>query len=155
MPSRLLTVLTGPPEFYFKKYGVPGADPFAVAQKVAEGAARSNKTVDNLGKFNKVIGPLGVWYGAYSTTTNIMNAAPSEKDYVIAQEAGTWIGGWQGASWGMAGGVAAAVALGSNPVGWGILAAGLAGGAIGGIAGSNIGAWGAGAAYKSVTTWFK
>jgi hypothetical protein len=102
-----------------------------------------------------ILGPLGVGYGAYSTTTNIMNASPEERGYVIAQETGSWVGGWNGASWGMAGGVAAAVALGSNPLGWAVLGAGLVGGAVGGYAGSNIGSWGFGSAYKNVTTWFK
>lgn len=52
-------------------------------------------------------------------------------------------------------GVAAAVVLGATPVGWGILAGGIIGGAVGGLAGSNVGAWGFGTAYKSVTTSFK
>lgn len=144
-----------PPEYYFNKYGTPGANQFDVAEKVADGVAKSNRTVDNLGRFSKVVGPLGVGYGAYTSATNIMNAAPGERNYAIAQEAGTWAGGWQGASWGMAAGVTAAVALGATPVGWGIFAAGFAGSAIGGIAGSNLETWGAGEAYKNVTTWFK
>ena len=144
-----------PPEYYFKKYGTPGADAFATAEKVSKGVASSNKYVDGLGNVSKVLAPLGVGYGAYSSTTNIMNAPAGERGYVVAKETGTWVGGWYGASWGMAGGVAAAVVLGATPVGWGILAGGIIGGAVGGLAGSNVGAWGFGTAYKSVTTSFK
>lgn len=146
---------TRPPEFYFNKYGTPGADPFEVAKKVAGGAGRTNPRVDNLGKLTMALSPLSFGYGVYSSTTRIINAEPINRNYVIAQEAGSWIGGWQGASWGMAGGVAAAIALGSNPIGWSVLGAGLVGGAVGGIAGTNIGSWSAGAIYNSITTIFK
>ena len=62
-----------------------------MADKVAKGAASSNKSVDKLGKLSKATGPVGVFFGAYSTTTNIMNAPADQKGYVIAQEAGTWV----------------------------------------------------------------
>lgn len=84
-----------------------------------------------------------------------MNTAPGQRGYVISQEAGTWVGGWYGASWGMAAGVAGAVALGATPVGWALFATGIGGGIIGGMTGANIGSWGAGTAYKGITTWFK
>jgi|GEM_PF-3875278 len=74
------------------------------------------------------------------------------RNCMIAQAAGSWIGGWQGASWCMAGRVAATIALGSNPIEWSVLRAGLVGGVIGGIARTNIGSWDAGAIYNSITT---
>ncbi|MBC7814166.1 MAG: hypothetical protein H7175_23630 [Burkholderiales bacterium] len=146
---------TMPPEFYFNKYTTAGASEFDVAARVAKGVGSSNGYVNGLGTFTKVLGPIGVGYGAYSSATNVMNASSANRPYVVAQEAGTWAGGWYGASWGMAGGVALAVALGSNPIGWGILAAGAVGGIVGGVAGSHAGAYAAGSAYKGVTSWIR
>ncbi|MEJ7808435.1 MAG: hypothetical protein WKG03_21245, partial [Telluria sp.] len=146
---------TNLPQYYFDKAKLrnPNASEIQIAEKVAEGAARSNGYVNKLGTATKYLGPLGVGYGAYSTATNISNASPADRPYVVAQEAGTWVGGWYGASWGMVGGVALAVALGSNPIGWGILAAGAIGGIAGGVIGSHAGSYAAGTAYKGVTTW--
>jgi hypothetical protein len=147
--------LTMPPEYYFKKYSTTGASELEVAAKVVKGVGSSNGYVNAMGTVTKVLGPIGVGYGAYSSTTNIMNAAPGNKPYVIAQEAGTWAGGWYGASWGTAGGVALAVTLGSNPVGWTILAAGAVGGIAGGVIGSHAGSYAAGSVYKGATWLFK
>lgn len=148
------------PAWYFDKYSksMPNASELDIATRVAVGAASSNKWVNRLGTASKVLGPLGVGFGAYSTTTNIMNAPAASRNYVVAREAGTWAGGWYGASFGTAAGVGlAAFALGSNPVGWAIgatLALGFVGGVGGGIAGSHLGGYAAGNAYKGAAQWF-
>jgi hypothetical protein len=144
---------TMPPKFYFNKYTTPGATEFDVAARVAKGVGSSNGYVNALGTLTKVLGSIGVGYGAYSSTANILNASPANRPYVVAQETGTWVGGWYGASWGMAGSVALAIALGSNPIGWGILSAGAVGGIVGGLAGSYVGAYSAGSLYQGVTSW--
>ncbi len=129
-------------------------DPFNTAVKVAEGAARSRGSVDTFAKWvGTPLGVAGVGFGAYSSATNIRNAAPGELGYTIAKETGTWLGGWQGAS------VGAAVAVGllatapvSAPV---ILGASIVGAIGGGYFGANYGGWAFGEAYKDITIGFK
>jgi LysM repeat protein len=145
-----------PPQFYEGKYraSLPQeATTFDVARKMAQGVARSNPRVDLLLKVNKALGPVGLVFGAYGSYKAIRDAA--DKPQAIAKEAGGWVGGIAGASWGAAGGVALAVALGSNPVGWGILAAGAIGGIAIGALGSLTGQWAGGAVYDKATAWLK
>lgn len=147
---------SNPPSFYENlarsRLG-PDASEFDVARKMAEGVAHTNPRVDKLLTASKVLGPVGLAYGAYDSYNEISSAA--DKPQAVVKEAGGWIGGGYGASWGAAAGVAAAVALGSNPVGWGIIAAGLLGGAAGGVIGSMGGKYVAGNAYDTVKSWFK
>lgn len=120
------------PDYYFEKYRaqMPDASEYDLARRVAKGVASSNWKVDLLVNANKVLGPLGVGYGAYTSASNIIQASPDDRPRVVAQEAGTWVGGWYGGSWGAALAITGALAVGVSPLGWGIIAAGAAGGGL-------------------------
>jgi RHS repeat-associated protein len=123
------------------KTPAPTRNAFTIAERVAEGAGRSNPWMSRLAKGGRWLGPIGTAIGLAFAGRNIYNAPPEQQGRVAAGETGNFLGGMLGVSLGMSAGVALAgfgsgllIGLGivAGPIGW--LAIGL--GILGGIAGA-------------------
>ena len=133
---------------YFDKYRSKSPDPFSLAETVATKAGSSNRVVSGMTTLGKVMGPVGVGFGAYSATTAVMNAPQDQRIYVGSKEVGGIVGG---AAFGIAATGLAVLALGSNPIGWVVMGVGLTAGVAGGFGGNWLGRQAGGNVYQMIT----
>jgi YD repeat-containing protein len=126
---------------------------FKVYEKMAEGAAKSRPSANLLSFGGAALGTISLAYGGYESYKAISSA--TDKPYATAVEAGGWLGGLTFGTYGTVGAMSLAVALGSNPVGWGVAGIGIAGGAVSGYFGSKGGKWAADFTYQGVKSWWK
>lgn len=121
------------------------ANPFDTYEAIAAASGRSRPELRALQRFGRFLGPVATLAGTAVATKAIVQAEPSERTRVIAQEAGGFVGGAIGANLGAAAGVsvvtgiAAVAGVSSGPPGWVVLVASLVGGGIGGYYGSDTG----------------
>jgi hypothetical protein len=125
---------------YFANYRRKEADPVELARLVATKAGSSNAWATGFAWAGRIVGPAGIVIGGVKGYNAVQNAPEGEKGYVAAQEVSGQV---LGAALGMAGAALAVMALGSNPLGWAVIGASIAGGVAGGLAGDYAGRWGA------------
>jgi hypothetical protein len=129
-----------------------GAEPdFAAWKRVASATGRSSRDMVLFTRMSKVLGPVGMVFGAGVAAYEVSQAPDAQKPRVAASETGGMVGGAVGGTLGMVGGGLLLGALVSNPVGWAIIGAGLVGGALVGYLGSEGGRAAGGAIYDAVT----
>lgn len=130
-----------------------GAEPdFNTWKRVASATGRSSKDMVLFTRVSKVLGPVGIVFGAGVAAYEVSQAPDAQKPRVAASETGGMVGGAVGGTLGMVGGGLLLGALVSNPVGWAIIGAGLVGGALLGYAGSEGGRAAGGAIYDALTS---
>lgn len=128
-----------------------GAEPdFGTWRRVAEATGRSSADMVLLTRVNRVLGPVGMVFGAGVAAYEVSQATDAEKPRVAAAETGGMVGGAVGGTLGMVGGGLLVGALVSNPVGWAVIGVGLVGGALFGYLGSEGGRAAGGALYDAV-----
>jgi len=100
-------------------------------RNIAIGSGKTNRFVSSASKAGRILGPIGVVYGAYSGYAAVRDAAPEDKARVATGEVASFAAGAAGFALGSA---ATALLIGlafSNPIGWVAMGATLLGGAIG------------------------
>jgi hypothetical protein len=131
-------------DYITRRYDPDGLQDFNAARNIASASGRSAKLMTYFSRFSRVAGPVGVVFGGAVAVNTVAQACPQDRPRVAAAEGGGMVVGAAGA---VGGTVVAVLLLGSNPVGWAVLAAGVVGAGIGGFAGSEGGRWLGGAVY--------
>ncbi|MES2347232.1 MAG: DUF4214 domain-containing protein [Pseudomonadota bacterium] len=123
---------------YFANYRSKVSDPIDLAKLVATKAGSSNPWATGLAWGGRILGPAGIILGGYKGYNAIQSAPEGQKGYAATQEIAGQVAG---AALGVAGAGLAVLALGSNPVGWAVIAASIAGGVAGGLGGDYAARW--------------
>ena len=132
------------------KYNAAGEADFDAWRRVASASGRSSSSMVMFTRVSRVLGPVGIVFGAGVAANEVRCAPPAERPRVAAQETGGVLGGLAGGTLGMAGGALVVGLLVSNPAGWVVLGAAVVGGAVLGYLGSE----GGRALANTVFGWF-
>lgn len=123
-------------------------DGFATLGEVAKSSGRSNSAVLTLAKVGRVAGPFLAALTTAESINTVANAPSEDRVELTFEEVGAAAGGALGSVIGSVAMTAAAGALlGSNPVGWVVIGASIAGSALGVFGGSAAGRAAGGAAH--------
>ncbi len=115
-----------------QRYNPTGEADFDTWQRIAAASGRSSRDMLMFSRVSRVLGPVGIAFGAGVAAHEVSCAPPEQRARVASQEAGGVVGGLALGTLGTAGGALLVGALVSNPAGWVVL-----GGAVvvGGLAG--------------------
>lgn len=118
------------------RYNAAGEANFDSWRRVAAASGRSSSSMVMFTRVSRVLGPVGIVFGAGVAANEVACAPPEQRARVAAQETGGVAGGLAAGSLGMAGGALVVGLLVSNPAGWVVLGAAVIGGGILGYFGS-------------------
>jgi hypothetical protein len=118
------------------RYNAAGEADFDSWRRVASASGRSSASMVHFTRVSRVLGPVGIVFGAGVAANEVACAPPEQRARVAAEETGGVVGGLVGGSLGMAGGAVVVGLLVSNPAGWVVLGAAVVGGAVVGYLGS-------------------
>ena len=121
------------------KYSGGAEANFDTYRRIAAATGRSAKSMVVFTRMSKVLGPLGIVFGAGVASYEVSQACPADRPRVAASEGGAFVGGAVGSTLGMAGGGLVLGLLVSNPAGWMVIGAGVVGAVALGWLGSDLG----------------